>query len=238
MKSWRKEIKRWHNAFWSLLYPDLCTACGAMLYQQEKVLCTKCEYELPRTHFHQKPGNVLEQNFWGRVPVENAAAYFFYKKASPYQQLLYQLKYHGRQDIGEYLGELLGVQLAGVKAYQQLDMIVPVPLHPRKLQKRGYNQSEAIARGLAKQLQLPIEKGCLLRKVYTDTQTRKHRYERFQNIKDVFTVAEAHRLQDKHVLLVDDVITTGSTLEGCILVLHEAARVKVSVASLAYAENG
>jgi ComF family protein len=227
--------REYFHGFLSLFYPEFCVACGKNLLDQEVVLCTKCEYEMPRTHFHKVPGNPVEQSFWGRVPIERATSYIFFKKAGKYQKLVHQLKYHGREDVGLQMGRLFAVELKGVEPFASVDYLLPVPLHPKKQKKRGYNQSEVIARGMQEFLNAEIDTSVLLRTSFTETQTKKSRYERWENIEKVFEVRHPEKVEGKHVLLVDDVLTTGATLEGCAQVLKTAANVKVSLATLGYA---
>lgn len=230
-----KRIKRYINDFLGLFYPELCAACQNSLYEQEEVFCSKCIYELPRTHFHKVPGNPLEQTFWGRVQIERAAAFYFFQKDSKFQNLLHRLKYHNQKEIGIELGKQYSSDLLNEDDFKQIDYIIPVPLHKKKLYKRGYNQSAIISQGLQEFLPAKLRTDILFRKVFTDTQTKKSRYERWENVEDVFGVNNSEELEGKHILLVDDVITTGATIEGCAQVLKNAADVKVSVVSLAYA---
>ncbi len=234
MQKFIKIVMQYLEGFLELFYPEFCVACDENLVSQEKVLCTSCLYKLPRTHFHKVPGNPIEQAFWGRQPIEKATAYFFFKKASKYRKLLHQLKYHNRSEIGVEMGRQFGAEIAHEEAFKTVDYIIPVPLHPKKERKRGYNQSEVIAQGMAEFLDGELETKVLIRKVFTETQTKKERFERWENVKDVFGCNNPEKIEGKHVLLVDDVMTTGATLEGCTLVLQEAANVKVSVACLAY----
>lgn len=230
-------IKTYTEAFLGLIYPELCTACGTNLYQQEKILCTKCLYNLPRTYFHKVPSNPIEQSLWGRVDIERASALYFFQKADKYQKLLHLLKYKNRKDIGIELGRLYGADLVLEEAFNKIDYIIPVPLHRKKLHKRGFNQSEIIAKGLKEFIPAQLRTDILIRKKKTDTQTRKSRYERWENIQDVFSVKNSKELNNKHILLVDDVFTTGATIEGCAIALHNAADVKISVVTLAYASK-
>ncbi|OFX43176.1 MAG: hypothetical protein A2W97_08165 [Bacteroidetes bacterium GWE2_40_63] len=232
-----KTIKQYFLDFIGLFYPELCAACNASLYEQEKVICTRCLYELPRTNYQKTPGNPVEQIFWGRVPIERVAAFFFFQKGSKYQKLIHSLKYHGREDIGIEMGQLFGSELAQEPDFLKPDFIIPVPLHPKKQKKRGYNQSQLIAQGLADKLPGTLETEVLKRKVFTQTQTKKGRYERWENVEEVFEVINPEAIEGKHVLLVDDILTTGATIEGCAQVLHQAANVKISVVTLGYAKN-
>lgn len=235
MNKFIQRLKLYINDFIGLFYPEFCVTCNSKLVTQEKVICTACLYKIPRTHFHKTPGNPVEQSFWGRQQIERATAYFFFKKASIYQKLLHQLKYHNRSDIGIEMGRQFGAELMKSDDFMAIDYIVPVPLHKKKLRKRGYNQSDLIAEGMSEFLNAKLDTDILKRSAFTETQTKKGRYERWENVEKVFICANPQKTENKHVLIVDDVLTTGATIEGCAQVLHSAANVKISVATLAYA---
>lgn len=236
MKKIIKIVEDYLIHFAELCFPEFCVACGKNLVGQEKVLCTKCLYHIPRTNFHKIPGNPVEQSFWGRQPVEHGTSYFFFQKGSKYQEMLHELKYKGRQDIGIELGRHFAADLLNYPEFSSVDFLIPVPLHPKKQKKRGYNQSECIAKGMADILPGKVNTNVLFRKQFTNTQTKKNRYERWENVQEVFECKNPNVIANKHLLIIDDVMTTGATLEGCIQVLHEAAPVKISVATLAYAK--
>jgi ComF family protein len=222
--------------FISLIYPDLCQACGDSLLKGEEVICIRCQLQLPRTNFHQHAINPIIKHFWGKVPVHAATAYYFFYKGEKVQRLIHQLKYKGHPEVGVKVGRLLGHDLKKSDLFHDVDVIVPVPLHTDKLRIRGYNQSEQIALGLSEAYQ--VKSSNLIERIrHTETQTRKHRYERYQNVDRVFTVTEEKEVYRKHVLLVDDVITTGSTLTACAEELLKVDGTKVSVAAMAYASR-
>lgn len=218
-----------------LVYPNLCCGCGASLYRGEKVICTSCVAKMPRTNYHRYHDNPIDKIFWGRVKLENATSFFLFIKGSPYQNMLHHLKYRGRRDVGICLGEMFGRDLLEAPGFSQINCIIPVPLHPDKERKRGYNQSQVIAEGLANVLGIAVETNVLKRQVFTQTQTKKSRYERWENVEEVFDVQNPGLIEGKHVLLVDDVLTTGATLEGCAHKLLKINGVKISVATLAFA---
>jgi ComF family protein len=203
---------------------------------QEQFLCLPCWHDLPVTNFHTDPGNRVAQLFWGRVYLENATAFFAYNKGSNYQHLIHFIKYRGMNELGFITGQRFGIVLSASPAFQDIDVVVPVPLHPKKEKQRGYNQSEWIARGIADTLQKPVCVNILIRNIHTSTQTRKTRFERWENVEGIFTVHAPENFEGKHVLVVDDVVTTGSTLEACANVLKKINGVKVSVATLAFAD--
>lgn len=228
-------LKQYLNDFLSLIYPRLCTGCGRSLVKGEEFLCYGCLVGMPRTHFHLEKGNPLEQVFWGRVKIEKATAWFFYQKGSHYQHILHQLKYKGLRGIGVEMGRAFATELNEVNYFGDVDVIVPVPLHSKKERHRGYNQSQAIAEGLSAVLSIPIEKDVLFRLHYSETQTRKGRFERWENVSDLFGLKVDGFFAGKHVLLVDDVVTTGSTLEACAQKILECEGASVSIATLGFA---
>ena len=230
-----KTLTKYWEDFIGLLYPEFCATCDTNLVNQEKVICTKCLYELPRTHFHKVPKNPIEQIFWGRVPITYATSYFFFQQESRYRKLIHKLKYQNQPEVGVELGTIFAADLLNEPKFNEIDAIIPVPLHRKKLRKRGYNQAEMIGKGMADILPAHLDTQTLIRKQFTNTQTKKNRFERWENVEAVFGLNNPEKLVNKHVLLVDDVLTTGATLEGCAQVLHKIEGIKISVATLGYA---
>lgn len=222
--------------FVALLFPKLCSACNVTLVNNEQVLCTGCLYHLPYTHSHKHPHNLTAQQLYGKLPVEAAYSLYHFTKGSKVQTLIHKLKYEGIQEIGLEIGRMAAKQLAENKIFNTTDLIVPVPLHRRKLLKRGYNQSTLFATGIASVLNIPVEEHNLVRISATKTQTQKSRFDRFKNVEDVFQVNNPEKLENKHILLVDDIITTGATMEACGKVLLTIPGVKLSIATIAVAE--
>ncbi len=220
----------------SLFFPKNCAVCGKVLHRQEEILCTSCYYKLPVTNFENHYDNPVMEIFKGRLPLVSATSFLFFSKGGMTQQLIHKLKYKGRQDVGIYMGKMFGNRLNQSPLFRRADLIIPVPLHAKKEHTRGYNQSLMLARGLALHMQAQVMPRVLFRKTYTATQTKKSRYERWENVKDIFEIRNGHRLEGKQVLLVDDVITTGATLEACGNKLLTIPGVQLSIASLAYAE--
>jgi ComF family protein len=179
--------------------------------------------------------NPVEKRFWGKIPVFRATAFFFFQKGSPFQKVLHQLKYKGNREVGEVLAKHAAAALLESSGFLPVDVIVPVPLHPNKLRKRGYNQSECIAKGLSAVLQKPLDTLSLIRALENPTQTKKNVYERYKNTEGIFQLTDKKAFEGKHVLLVDDVLTTGSTIEACAEALLETEGVKISVFVLALA---
>jgi ComF family protein len=201
----------------------------------EEVLCLRCYADLPRTRFHNIADNDVARIFWGRVNIVNATSFMFFSKDSRYRQIIHELKYYDQRHIGTVMGRLFGLELRDTP-FTNVDIIHPVPLHPKKLRQRGYNQSELISNGLSEILQVPVHTNLIARTSKTKTQTKKSRYERWENVKDTFTVLNERLMQNKHILLVDDVITTGATIEACIQAVAQVSGVSVSVVSLAFAK--
>jgi ComF family protein len=221
--------------FISLLFPRLCYACGNYLLRNENLICTECYVVIPRTNYHNEPDNPVAQLFWGRCMIEKAAAFSYYNKGSRIRNLIHNLKYKGIREIGVELGKIYGSALKSSGFMNDIDMIIPVPLHPSKMRIRGFNQSESICTGMGEAASLPVDNQSLIRIKVSPTQTNKSRYERWANVEGIFKVVNPEVIAGKHILLVDDVITTGSTIEACTNELLEVTNVKVSVAALAYA---
>ncbi|MCC9135681.1 ComF family protein [Pontibacter silvestris] len=222
----------------SLLFPQVCYACDGALVRGEKFICTDCNIKLPYTDYHVHGAtalNPLQQRFWGKVPVRFAFSYLHFRSKGRVQRLLFKLKYKGAQELGEFLGQHYGALLFDHQYASQFDLILPVPLHKLKLRKRGFNQSDSFAKGLAEAMQIPWRGNVLERTVNTSTQTRKNRLDRWQNVEQVFQVRQPDQVKGKRVLLVDDVLTTGATLEACAVALLKAGAAEISVATIAAA---
>ncbi|WP_026236116.1 ComF family protein [Pontibacter roseus] len=224
----------------SLLFPEICYACAAPMARGEKYICTECSVKLPYTDAHVHGAtelNTLQQRFWGKVPVRYAFSYLYFRPKGRVQRLLHQLKYKGAHELGEHLGRRYGSLLSDHQYGQQFDLILPVPLHHAKLRRRGYNQSDSFAKGLADAMNLEWNSRILVRNIDTETQTKKSRLDRWQNVEKVFAVKMPEKVKGKRVLLVDDVLTTGATLEACIQSLLDSGCSEVSVATIATAEK-
>ncbi len=232
-----KRLPLFLDDFLGLFYPGLCITCGQRLVSQEKYVCLNCWQDLPVNHFHMEPDNKVAQLFWGRVWIEHATSFFSYRAGSKYQRLIHSMKYKGMKELGFEAGQRFGYVLNESAGFLSIDGLVPVPLHRRKQRRRGYNQSEWIARGLAEAMHKPVEAGYLFRKKHTPTQTKKNRMERWQNVEGIFDIYEPRALTGKHLLLVDDVVTTGATLEACAAELLKIDGVRVSIVTLAFAEQ-
>ncbi|MEO1053756.1 MAG: ComF family protein [Bacteroidota bacterium] len=193
-------------------------------------------YEFPKTDFHKNPGNAMEVKFYGKIDIKNAFAFLKFSKKGKVQKLLHLLKYQDRPDVGEFLGQWYGNELQKSGMANQFDLVIPIPLHEQKLRKRGYNQSEAFAKGLAESMSVRMAPDLVKRVQNNDTQTRKGRLQRWQNVDGIFEVREKEQLSNKRVLLVDDIVTTGSTLEACARTIADAGAEIISVAAIAVAQ--
>ncbi len=225
------------NDFISLIFPQVCVSCGNSLYKNEQTICTYCVYHLPKTNFHLDNDNPIAKIFWGRINIHSAGSFYGFNKGGRVQRLIHQLKYKGRKEVGFTVGKLYGYELKKCDNFNTVDTIIPVPLHPKKIKKRGYNQSESFAEGLAASMEVESDFKTLFRAYESETQTKKSRFNRWQNVESIFQLKDWTALEGKHILLVDDVVTTGATLEACAQVLMQIPRIKISVATIAYASN-
>jgi ComF family protein len=222
------------NDLLHLFFPHTCTGCGSDILDQQQMLCLRCLNELPSTNFFEQPGNPVEQVFYGRIPIAHAGAGYFFTKDSLIQNIVVQLKYRGNREIGVYLGKLIGNLLLNSPRFADVDVLVPLPLNPRRQKKRGYNQAAALCEGITSIWTKPVIDKNVMRKVYTETQTHKGRISRWENMDGIFAVNDPFSLENKHVLLVDDVVTTGATLEACGSEILKITGTKLSIATLAY----
>ena len=225
--------------FVDLLFPTLCLGCTNSLSANEKILCTKCRISLPETNQHKEPYDLnLLNKFAGKVPVRFLASYLFFSKGGIVQKLIHAIKYKGQKEVAKEIASWYGYQLQlQTTLIQEIDVIVGVPLHKSRFQQRGYNQADCIAEGLSEALNIPMRTDVLLRNYFKESQTRKNRLERWQNVKTVFSVQNEREIENKHVAIVDDVLTTGATLEACAIELLRAGCKSVSVLTLAAAHR-
>ena len=224
--------------FIALLFPCLCVACEQLLPQSECCLCMDCQLTLPETDFHKTSANIFKARFDGRVQLEAAAALFFFTQKSRTQHLVHQIKYHDKREAAVELGRLLGDKLVESVDFQGINCIVPVPMHPTKQRQRGYNQAEMFADGLADRMHLTVETTALKKIKMTTSQTKMRRIERLANAQDVFELANPRLLEGKNILIVDDVMTSGATLESCAAAITKhLPDAKISFATIAYAQH-
>lgn len=220
-----------------LFYPNLCFACQQRHAPKDSSICISCEYRISPTGYHLLEDNPVLQRFWGRVDLEHATSCFDFNKGGLLQNLIHRLKYDNQPQVGIELGRIYGAMLQETAPYNTIDYILPVPLHPRKKHQRGYNQAAMIAQGMSETMDISWTSDFLVRKTYTETQTKKSRLDRFDNVQNAFEIPSQDAIAGKHLLLVDDVITTGATLEACAIQLLKAPNVKVSLAAIALASQ-
>ena len=220
-----------------IFLPNCCAVCKTKLLTIEKGICLHCLYKLPKTNNFNEPNNTGEILLAGRFPFERIAAFSKFTKGGVLQPLIHELKYNHKPYIGEVLGALYGQDISGSDFIATIDVIVPVPLHPRKKITRGYNQAEAFAQGLSEATSLPVSVDELIRVIDNPTQTKRTKTQRWENVDGIFDVENIFAFENKHVLLVDDVITTGSTLEACAKALFKCKNIKISIATIGEASS-
>lgn len=238
MSNSKINIRKYFDGLFHLFVPEQCVICETELSYTEKVLCGCCWSELPMTHYESisEPSH-LDKLFWGRVQLFSTYALLFYHKQTFIKNILFDLKYNYRPDIGVEFGRVIGNKIKEMKSFKSVDVILPVPMHPKKYKTRGYNQATMIAKGISTIIEIPIDDQLLLRIAHNESQTRMSRFNRWENIKESFDVSDTISNYN-HILIIDDVITTGATLESIIQQIHHKAPfIKISVASLAVAKN-
>lgn len=225
------------DAVLHLIFPHVCEGCGSDVLQSDHFLCLECHSKLPVTEFAQYSSNPIEKIFWGRLPLASATAHCYFTKNSTLQNLLHVLKYRGNRELGLYLGRVMGTALAASNRFRFVDALVPLPLFPAKERARGYNQAAVLCEGIAEVMDKPILKNAVIRTTYTDSQTKKNRVERWANMEGRFELSRPEMVRDMHLLLVDDVVTTGATLEACGTELLKGENTRLSLATLCYSAH-
>lgn len=230
-------LRNIYDSVLHMVFPQVCNGCGSDLVTENNKLCLVCHESLPQTSFHLHSNNPVEKLFWGRLPVTAATAQYYFSKGSLVQHLMHRFKYRGDKELGLFLGRLIGYQLKDTNRFNDIDALVPLPLFPAKERQRGYNQASLLCEGISEVWYKPVIKGALIRTVYTESQTKKNRIERWQNMEGRFQLIDQQALTGKHILLVDDVITTGATLEACGYEIMKAENIRLSIATLCVASN-
>lgn len=229
-----REIK---DSILHIVFPHTCAGCGSDSVNTESQLCIRCMAGLPVTGFFEHPGNPVEKLFRGRLQIESGAAQYHFTKESLMQRLMHQFKYRGNQELGRQLGRMMGLSMKNSGRFHSIDAMIPLPLFPSKEKKRGFNQSLILCEGIAEIIPVPLITKAVTRPHFTETQTSKGRIERWKNIEGKFTLADSSYIIKKHILLVDDVITTGATLEACGSEILKPGQIKLSVAALCIASH-
>jgi ComF family protein len=227
-------IKAWYEALVHVFYPSLCYGCNNELIQGDQYICLQCQTEMGRTYFESIRDNPVEKLFWGRADIQCAASTFYYIDKTPLQQIVHHIKYRQEKELGIHMGEIMGIHGSGLFTECKTDLCIPMPLHPKKEYKRGYNQASLLCEGIFKQTGIPYNEKALVRNENTRTQTKKSRIERWKNVASVFDVIEPLVINDKHVVVVDDVITTGASTEACVNTLLQHGAKTVGIYSLAF----
>ena len=226
---------RWIDDLKELLFPRYCKVCGRRLMLSEEHLCLGCLLDLPRTHYERNPNNLLMQHFMEWPEVVRATAYFYYSKEGKYSKLIHHLKYRDHPEVGTYLGRLASNELRASGFFDDIDLIIPVPLAKKRQKKRGYNQCDYIAQGISEATGIAVCTNCIERAIDTDTQTHKGQKDRWKNTEGIFRIKDVEALKGKHILILDDVATTGATLHACISALLTVPGIRVSIFALSKA---
>ncbi len=230
-------MQKYLTSLADFVFTHTCTICSKELYTQDHLICWQCLENLPITKFEQHNENPVSKYFYGRIQFSIAAAWLYFSKSSAVQQLIHLYKYRNEKELAIYLGRQMGYALQKTDWINTVDVIIPLPLNKKKLLKRGYNQAYLLSQGIGEVLQKPVEQLAVIRTKFTETQTRKSRIQRWLNVEEVFDVENAELLNDKHILLIDDVVTTGATLEACAQKMIHVPGIKISVYCMATAMN-
>ena len=228
-------MKYFHTVL-HLFFPKICITCNTQLRTLEKLICTQCRHDLPINCYKNYKDNQIKSAFLGRIPIEKATSFLFYRKIGKTKEIIHSLKYKGNQEIGNFIGDWFGSILKESNEFNDINHIIPVPLHQKKLKKRGYNQLTTFGQSLSKQLKSNYTPNLLIRTFASKTQTFKQRFERFSTNQTKFNLVDIEVFRNKHVLLIDDVITTGATLEACCKELLKTKNIKISIVTMAYTE--
>lgn len=225
------------KSLFEIFFPKTCTGCDAFLLKNENSICVKCRHEIPLTLYHGKPENETTQKFYGRMPIEYGSAFMYFHKKSIVQEIIHCLKYRGHQEIGTIIGDWYSDDLKSIEILKTVDAIIPVPLHPKKLRERGYNQVTTFGKSLSINLVIPYDETLLQRNIYSKTQTLKNLINRNQTTSTIFDVTFNENHHNKHYLLIDDVLTTGATLEACGKAILKIPGAKLSIITMAYSHS-
>ena len=231
-------VHTWSQALLNFFFPRYCPVCGELLLHPQSVVCPHCDLGMPRTRHHAQRDNEVEKMFWGKIPLGRCTSYYYYVRGGAYGRIVHLFKYYGRKELALQMGSMAARELLSSGFFEGIDYLVPVPLHPKRQQERGYNQSEWLAKGISQVTGIPVCTELVVRQVYTTTQTRKSVYERWSNMQQVFTLqADPSALRHKHLLLIDDVLTTGATLTACAEAFLPIEGIRFSIFTLCQAQH-
>lgn len=222
------------DALLHLFFPHLCAGCFTDMLDDQEMICSACMESLPFTQFENLETNPVEKLFWGRTPIKHAFSIFYYLTRTPIQQIIHQIKYKDNPALGVYMGKIMGLSMRNFFQHHTINLMIPMPLHPKKEYKRGYNQAAKLCQGIHETTYIEYREDLLIRNFNTSTQTKKTRIERWQNVSDVFEIVDPSAMEHQHILLVDDVITTGASTEACANLILKYKAASVSICSLAY----
>jgi ComF family protein len=225
------------NDFLSLIYPRHCESCANSLFRHEVFICNYCKLNLPKSNYHKHSDTELERVFAGRIPFQKAMSFYVFEKSGKVQKLLHAIKYEKQKELARFIGKLYAEDMRDDGTISDIHSIIPIPLHRKKLKQRGFNQSEWFAKGLSESSGIPVDISSMTRQTETSTQTRKKKFERWENVEGIFCLNKPQELKNKHVLIVDDVITTGATIEAAWQCLKDVEGIRISVASIAFAKK-
>ena len=226
-----------HKNLLNVLFPVFCNGCTNLLLKNEKVICTKCLHKLPFTHHHQIKETEIHKTFFGLVPFEFGASFLYFTKKGISQNLIHNLKYKNRQEIGTYLGNLYANELKDLEIFKEIDFIIPVPLHKKRFHERGYNQVTTFCKAIEKNLIIPMLDDVLIKTQHLKSVTDKSKEGRLAHNKNVFLIENQHKIEGKHLLIVDDVFTTGATIEACAKEILKIKNTKISILTMAYSQS-
>ena len=221
----------------NVLFPVFCNGCTNLLLKNEKVICTKCLHKLPFTHHHQIKETEIHKTFFGLVPFEFGASFLYFTKKGISQNLIHNLKYKNRQEIGTYLGNLYANELKDLEIFKEIDFIIPVPLHKKRFHERGYNQVTTFCKAIENNLTIPMLDDVLIKTQHLKSVTDKSKEGRLAHNKNVFLIENQHKIEGKHLLIVDDVFTTGATIEACAKEILKIKNTKISILTMAYSQS-
>ncbi|MDO4881373.1 MAG: phosphoribosyltransferase family protein [Capnocytophaga sp.] len=226
----------WKNIL-STLFPKYCISCHEIMSQKEEFICISCRHFLEKTNFHEEKINKITEKFWGSFPLSCASALFYFQKEGVVQRLIHELKYYGKENIGQWLGKWYATELSQSPHYQNIDIVIPIPVHPKKLKTRGYNQVHLFAKEIANSLQAKLIEDVLVKTFNNSAQAQKNKEERYKDSKDLFSVQNKEKIIGKNILLVDDVITTGATLEVCAKAILAVPNTTLGICCIAFTED-